>query len=35
MYDCKDIHESINGIDRVPLYTTKVGKLVIAIKPAK
>jgi len=34
MYDCKDIHESINGIDKEPIYATKVGKLVIAIKPA-
>ena len=34
MYDCSDIHESINGIDRELMYATKVGKLVIAIKPA-
>ena len=34
MYDCKDIHESIHGIDKEPMYATKVGKLVIAIKPA-
>ena len=34
IYDCKDIHESINGIDKVPIYATKVGKLVIAIKSA-
>jgi len=34
IYDCKDIHESINGIDKVPMYATKVGKLVIAIKSA-
>ena len=30
MYDCRDIHESINGIDKQPMYATKVGKLVIA-----
>ena len=29
MYDCKDIHESINGIDKEPMYATKVGKLVM------
>ena len=34
MYDCSDIHESINGIDKEPMYANKVGKLVIAIKPA-
>ena len=34
MYDCKDIHESINDIDKEPMYTIKVGKLVIAIHPA-
>ena len=33
IYDCSDIHKSINGIDKVPMYATEVGKLVIAIKP--
>ena len=32
IYDCRDIHQSINGIDKQPMYATKVGKLVIAIK---